>query len=336
MPVGTQASVKSVTPEELSNLGVQVVLANTYHLYLRPGHDIISKLGGLHRFMHWDGPILTDSGGYQVFSLSRLRQIADEGVTFQSHLDGSRHLLTPEKAVKIQEALGSDIMMCLDECTPYPATHDEAEKSLALSTDWARRCKGSRNTERAALFGIVQGGMFHELRAKAVEALTDIGFDGYALGGLSVGEAKEVMWEVAAFSLPLLPEALPRYVMGVGAPEDLVELVSLGADMFDCVIPTRNARNGQLFVHGGTVNISNAKYRDDEGPVEAGCPCYTCRHYSKAYLRHLFLARELLAYRLNTIHNIHYFMSLMKEMREAIRESRFSGFKKAFFSHRTK
>jgi len=336
MPVGTQATVKSVTPEELSNLGVQVVLANTYHLYLRPGHDVISKLGGLHRFMHWDGPILTDSGGYQVFSLSRLRQIADEGVTFQSHLDGSRHLLTPEKAVEIQEALGSDIMMCLDECTPYPATHDEAEKSLALSTDWARRCKESRDTDRAALFGIVQGGMFQDLRAKAVEALTDIGFDGYALGGLSVGEAKEVMWEVAGFSLPLLPEALPRYVMGVGAPEDLVELVSLGADMFDCVIPTRNARNGQLFVGNGTVNISNAKYRDDERPVEDGCPCYTCRHYSRAYLRHLFLARELLAYRLNTIHNIHYFMSLMKEMREAIRKGRFAGFRKAFFSHRTK
>jgi len=336
MPVGTQASVKSVTPEELSNLGVQVVLANTYHLYLRPGHHVISKLGGLHRFMHWDGPILTDSGGYQVFSLSRLRQIADEGVTFQSHLDGSRHLLTPEKAVEIQEALASDIIMCLDECTPYPATHDEAEKSLALSTGWARRCKESRDTDQAALFGIVQGGMFQDLRARAVEALTDIGFDGYALGGLSVGEAKEVMWEVAAFSLPLLPEALPRYVMGVGAPEDLVELVSLGADMFDCVIPTRNARNGQLFVGNGTVNISNATYRDDERPVEAGCPCYTCRHYSRAYLRHLFLAKELLAYRLNTIHNIHYFMSLMKEMREAIRNGTFGGFRKAFFSRRTK
>ncbi|MDY6954471.1 MAG: tRNA guanosine(34) transglycosylase Tgt [Thermodesulfobacteriota bacterium] len=336
MPVGTQATVKSLTPEELSHLGVQIVLANTYHLYLRPGHPVVSKLGGLHRFMHWDGPILTDSGGYQVFSLSRLRQIAEEGVTFQSHLDGSKHLLTPEKAVEIQEALGSDIMMCLDECTPYPATHDEAEKSLALSTGWARRCKVSRDTDRAALFGIVQGGMFQDLRTKAVEALTDIGFDGYALGGLSVGEAKEVMWEVAAFSLPLLPEALPRYVMGVGTPEDLVELVSLGADMFDCVVPTRNARNGQLFVRSGTVNISNARYRDDEGPVEPGCSCYTCRHYTRAYLRHLFLARELLAYRLNTIHNIHYFMCLMKEMREAIRESRFDGFKKAFFSHRSR
>ena len=335
MPVGTQASVKSVTPEELWNLGVQVVLANTYHLYLRPGHDVISHLGGLHRFMHWDGPILTDSGGYQVFSLSRLRQIADEGVTFQSHLDGSRHLLTPEKAVEIQEALGSDIMMCLDECTPYPATHDEAEKSLSLSTEWARRCKESRETDRAALFGIVQGGMFQDLRAKAVGALREIGFDGYALGGLSVGEAKEVMWEVAGFSLPLLPEALPRYVMGVGAPEDLVELVSLGADMFDCVIPTRNARNGQLFVRSGTVNISNAKYRDDERPVEAGCPCYTCGHYSRAYLRHLFMARELLAYRLNTIHNVHYFMSLMKEMRKAIREGTFVSFKKEFYQQRT-
>jgi queuine tRNA-ribosyltransferase len=334
MPVGTQASVKSVTPEELSDVGVQIVLANTYHLYLRPGHDVISMLGGLHRFMHWAGPILTDSGGYQVFSLSRLRKIAEEGVTFQSHLDGSRHLLTPEKAVEIQEALGSDIMMCLDECTPYPATHEEAEKSLALSADWARRCKESRNTGPAALFGIAQGGMFKDLRAKAVDALVDIGFDGYALGGLSVGEAKEVMLDVSAFSLPLLPHGLPRYVMGIGAPEDLVELVSLGADMFDCVIPTRNARNGQLFVRGGTLNISNARYRNDEGPAEAGCPCYTCRRYSRAYLRHLFMAKELLAYRLNTIHNIHYFMSLMKAMRDAIQEGAFALFKKEFYSQR--
>ena len=334
IPVGTQATVKSLTPEDLSHLGVQIILANTYHLYLRPGHDVISALGGLHRFMHWEGPILTDSGGYQVFSLAKLREISEQGVTFQSHLDGSSHLLTPEKAVQIQEALGADIMMCLDECTPYPATHTEARRSLTLSIDWARRCKESRQANRASLFGIVQGGMFQDLRAEGVKALIDIGFDGYALGGLSVGEPKEAMLNVAAFTLPLLPNALPRYVMGVGAPEDLVEMVSFGADMFDCVIPTRHARNGQLFSRTGTLNICNARYRVDERPVEAGCRCYTCTHYSRAYLRHLFTARELLAHRLNTIHNIHYFMTLMTEMRATIRQGRFALFKRDFYAQR--
>ena len=330
IPVGTQATVKSLTPEDLHDLGVQVILANTYHLYLRPGHNLISALGGLHRFMHWNGPILTDSGGYQVFSLAKLREISDRGVTFRSHIDGSRHLLTPEKAIEIQEALGSDIMMCLDECTPYPATHAECRRSLNLSIGWARRCKESRHTGHGALFGIVQGGMFQDLRARGVSAVTDIGFDGYALGGLSVGEPKEAMLDVAAFTLPLLPDSLPRYVMGVGTPEEMVDLVSLGTDMFDCVMPTRNARNGQLFVSNGTINICNARYRADQAPVEAGCPCYTCRHYSRAYLRHLFMARELLAYRLNTIHNIHFFMTLMREMREAIRGDRFGLFKRDF------
>ena len=332
IPVGTQATVKSLTPEELKELGVQIVLANTYHLYLRPGHDVIAGLGGLHPFMHWDRPILTDSGGYQVFSLSKLREISADGVTFQSHLDGSRHLLTPEKAIDIQEALGSDIMMCLDECTPYPATHKESAESLALSTDWARRCKGHHEPGRGALFGIVQGSMFQDLRAQAADALIDIGFEGYALGGLSVGEPKALMMDVSAATLPLLPESLPRYVMGVGSSEELVELVALGTDMFDCVIPTRNARNGQLFIRGGTINICNAQHRDDQGPVEAGCPCYTCRHYSRAYLRHLFMAKELLAYRLNTIHNIHHFMTLMRDMREAIRQDQFKQFRKAFHS----
>lgn len=335
IPVGTQATVKSLTPEELCGLGVQIILGNTYHLYLRPGHDVIWKLGGLHRFMHWGRPILTDSGGYQIFSLSKLREISDSGVTFQSHIDGSRHLLTPEKVVEIQETLGSDIMMCLDECTPYPATRTECQRSLELSIDWARRCKESRSSEGSALFGIVQGGMFEDLRAYGVEALTNIGFDGYALGGLSVGEPKKQMMDVAAFTLPLLPDSLPRYVMGVGAPEDLVELVSLGADMFDCVMPTRNARNGQLFVRTGTLNICNAQYRDDELPVEVGCPCYTCRHYSRAYLRHLFMAKELLAYRLNTIHNIYFFMTLMREIGEAIRHGRFGLFKRDFCLQRT-
>ena len=335
IPVGTQATVKSLTPEELSDLGVQIILANTYHLYLRPGHNVISALGGLHRFMHWSLPILSDSGGYQVFSLAKLRQISDRGVIFQSHIDGSRHLLTPEKAIEIQEALGSNIMMCLDECTPYPATHAECRESVSLSIDWARRCKESHRTDSGgALFGIVQGGMFQDLRAQAVSALTDIGFDGYALGGLSVGEPKEAMLDVAAFTLPLLPDSLPRYIMGVGRPEELLELVSLGADMFDCVMPTRNARNGQLFVSTGTVNISNTRYRHDEGPVEAGCSCYTCKHYSRAYLRHLFIAKELLVYRLNTIHNIHHFMTLMTKMREAIRQGLFALFKKDFYARR--
>jgi queuine tRNA-ribosyltransferase len=334
MPVGTQATVKSLTPEDLLALGVQIILANTYHLYLRPGHHVISTLGGLHRFMHWEGPILTDSGGYQVFSLAKLRKISEQGVTFQSHLDGSTHLLTPEKAVEIQEALGADIMMCLDECTPYPATQTEARRSLTLSIDWARRCKETSRTDCAPLFGIVQGGMFQDLRAEGVKALTDIGFDGYALGGLSVGEPKEAMMDVAAFTLPLLPEALPRYVMGVGAPADLVEMVSLGADIFDCVIPTRHARNGQLFLRTGTLNICNAQYQTDERPVEAGCPCYTCTHYSRAYLRHLFMARELLVHRLTTIHNIHYFMALMSEMRAAIRKGRFALFKRDFYAQR--
>ncbi len=335
VPVGTQATVKSLTPEELHGLGVQMVLANTYHLYLRPGHDVISKFGGLHRFMHWDGPILTDSGGYQVFSLSKLRKISDEGVTFQSHLDGSTHLLTPEKAMEIQEALGSDIMMCLDECTPYPATRAESQNSLELSIGWAKRCREGFSPGQGALFGIIQGGMFEDLRAQGVEATTHIGFDGYALGGLSVGEPKELMLHIAASTLPLLPDALPRYVMGIGTPEDLIELVSLGADMFDCVIPTRNARNGQLFVRNGNINICNAQYQDDKGPVEAQCTCYTCSHYSRAYLRHLFMAKELLAYRLLTIHNIHYFMTLMREVRQAIQQDRFRQFKKEFCSQRT-
>ncbi len=335
IPVGTQATVKSLTPEDLCDLGVQIILANTYHLYLRPGHDVINNLGGLHRFMNWNGPILTDSGGYQVFSMSKLRKISDEGVTFRSHLDGSTHLLTPEKAMEIQEALGSDIMMCLDECTPYPATHTESKRSLELSIDWARRSKESCSTGSGALFGIVQGGMFQDLRAHGVEALTNIGFDGYAIGGLSVGEPTELMFDISASTLPLLPEALPRYVMGVGTPEDLVELVSLGADMFDCVIPTRNARNGQLFVRTGTINISNARYRTDQEPIEAGCHCYTCKQYSRAYLRHLFMAKELLAYRLNTTHNLHYFVTLMREMRNAIHHGQLVRFKKDFYSQRT-
>jgi len=334
MPVGTQATVKSLTPEELCALGVQIILANTYHLYLRPGHDLISRLGGLHRFMHWGRPILTDSGGYQIYSLAKLRNVSPEGVTFRSHIDGSKHFLTPEKVMKMQEALGSDIMMCLDECIAYPATRAEVERALRLSTDWARRCKETHNPQAGALFGIVQGGMFRDLRAQGVDAAVDIGFDGYALGGLRVGEPRGTTMEIAAFTLPRLPDECPRYVMGMGLPENLVELVSLGADLFDCVIPTRNARNGQLFVRAGTINICNARYRSDERPIEPGCSCYTCTHHSRAYLRHLFVAKELLSYRLNTIHNIHYFMTLMKKMRRAISRGEFLRFKNDFYAER--
>jgi queuine tRNA-ribosyltransferase len=335
MPVGTQATVKALTPEELEAAGAQIILGNTYHLYLRPGTDIIGRFGGLHRFMHWDRPILTDSGGFQVFSLAKLRKLTEEGYHFQSHIDGSRHLFTPEKSIEVQNCLNSDIIMCLDQCLEHPATREQAVDALELTTRWAARCKNfwETHTERQnSLFGIVQGGMFADLRQRSAEEIAGLDFPGYAIGGLSVGEPKDLMMEMAAHTLPLLPADRPRYIMGVGTPEDLVELVGLGADMFDCVMPTRNARNGQLFTSMGTINICNARFRDDENPVDPSCGCYTCRHYSLAYLRHLFTAREILAYRLNTIHNVHYFVNLVKSMRTAIMEGSFDRFKKAFYS----
>jgi queuine tRNA-ribosyltransferase len=334
MPVGTMGSVKSVSPEELLAAGAQIILGNTYHLYLRPGCDVIHRFAGLHRFMHWEGPILTDSGGFQVFSLAKLAKISEAGVTFQSHLDGSSHLLTPEKSIEIQTCLDSDIVMCLDDCIQYPATREDSRKALEITTKWAQRSKQAwqeTQTGRNALFGIVQGGMFGDLRKRSADELMAIDFPGYAVGGLSVGEPAEVMLEMADYTLPRLPETKPRYIMGVGTPENLIELVALGADMFDCVLPTRNARNGQMFTQYGTVNISNAQYKDDTGPLEPGCECYTCRHYSRAYLRHLYMARELLAYRLNTIHNIHFFTSFMKQIREAILADEFESFRKAFY-----
>ena len=337
MPVGTLATVKALTPEELKEAGAQIILGNTYHLYLRPGCDIIGRFDGLHRFMHWDRPILTDSGGFQVFSLAKLRKLTEEGYAFQSHIDGSRHLLTPEKSIEVQIGLDSDIIMCLDQCLEHPATREQAVDALALTTRWAQRCKTfwQEQTDcRNSLFGIVQGGMFADLRARSAQEIAAIGFPGYAIGGLSVGEPKELMMEMAAHTLPLLPENRPRYIMGVGTPEDLVELVALGADMFDCVMPTRNARNGQLFTQNGTINISNARFREDEQPPDPDCDCYTCRHYSLAYLRHLYTSREILAYRLNTIHNIHYYVNLVKEMRTAIIEDKFDRFRKAFYSKR--
>jgi queuine tRNA-ribosyltransferase len=338
MPVGTLATVKSLSPEDLLSCGAQIILGNTYHLYLRPGCDVIQAFSGLHRFMHWERPILTDSGGFQVFSLARLRKITEEGADFQSHIDGSRHLLTPEKAIEIQLCLKSDIIMCLDQCIAYPSTQKEAADALALTTRWAGRCKAAwmdHSDDSHALFGIVQGGMYPELRRASAEALVELGFSGYAIGGLSVGEPMDVMLEMAEITLGHLPCSSPRYIMGVGTPENLVELVSRGADMFDCVMPTRNARNGQLFTTKGTLNITNARFRVDTAPIDAACACYTCRHYSRAYLRHLYLSREILAHRLNTIHNIHYYISLMGQMRNAIMNDVFEDFRKNFYEQRT-
>ena len=331
MPTGTQATVKSLVPERVAELGAEIVLSNTYHLYLRPGHKIISDMGGLHKFMNWNRPILTDSGGFQVYSLRALRKINDEGIMFQSHIDGSRHFMSPEMVMEIQEALGSDIMMCFDECTPYPVDFNYAEKSLELTVKWARRCKDVRKNNHA-LFGIVQGGIYPELRKRGVEETAGIGFDGYALGGLSVGEPKEAMYEIVEGTAPILPEDKPRYLMGVGTPQDIVECVGCGIDMFDCVMPTRNARNGMLFTNDGKVVIKNARYRNDDSPLDKQCDCYTCKNYSRAYLRHLFVAKEILATVLNTIHNIRYYMNLMERIREAIRSDNYEVFRKTLNS----
>lgn len=328
MPVGTQGTVKSLCPTDLHDLGAQIILGNTYHLYLRPGDELVAKLGGLHRFMGWDGPILTDSGGFQVFSLSGLRRITEEGVTFSSHIDGSKHLFSPEKVISIQRNLGSDIMMVLDECVPFGADRAYTEKSLALTTRWAARCrKAHPSGDRGQLlFGIVQGGFFKDLRAESTRQLIDLDFEGYALGGLSVGESRAEMYDILDDATPLLPADKPRYLMGVGAPRDLLAGMAAGIDMFDCVLPTRNARNGTLFTTKGKVNIKRAEYREDDSPLDADCPCYACRTFSKAYLRHLYIARELLSYRLNTLHNLTFFSQMMERARQAIREGRFAAF----------
>ena len=339
MPVGTLGTVKALTPEELYECGAQVILGNTYHLYLRPGCEVIDQFSGLHGFMNWHSPILTDSGGFQVFSLAQLSRITEEGFGFQSHIDGSAHLLSPEKSVDIQLCLNSDILMCLDQCIAYPSEKSRASAALELTSRWAARCKSAWETRArkgSALFGIVQGGMYKELRERSAELTVGIGFDGYAVGGLSVGEPKELMLEIADFTLPFLPDLRPKYIMGVGTPEDLVELTALGADMFDCVLPTRNARNGQLFTASGTINISNARFRNDPEPLEPGCSCYTCRNYSRAYLRHLYTSKELLAYRLNTLHNVHYFIHLLRNLRSAIAEDRFESFRSEFYRVRKK
>jgi queuine tRNA-ribosyltransferase len=334
MPVGTQGSVKALKPEEVRSLGADIILGNTYHLYLRPGHHLISALGGLHRFMNWSGPILTDSGGFQIYSLGALRQMADEGVTFQSHIDGTKHFLSPESSMEIQEALGSDIMMCLDECIAYPATREEVERALIRTSQWAVRCKKTRKNLKHSLFGIIQGGIYPDLRQRGTEEIMSIGFDGYAIGGLSVGEPKDLLLENLAVTASLLPENRPRYLMGVGTPEDLVESVFHGIDMFDCVIPTRCARNGLLFTNGEKVVIKNARYREDRAPLDSECDCYTCQNYSRAYLRHLYVSGEILAMALNTIHNLRYYMRLMERIRDAILEGRYQQFRDCFLRER--
>jgi queuine tRNA-ribosyltransferase len=329
LPVGTQGTVKSLTPEELVEVGVEGILGNTYHLYLKPGHETIGRLGGLHRFIHWERPILTDSGGYQIFSLAKLRKISEDGVIFQSHIDGSEHFLTPEKVMEIQRTLGSDIAMVLDECVPYPSPHDYVKTSMRLTTRWAERCLKARKNDDPALFGIVQGGMYRDLREESARGLTRLNFQGYAIGGLSVGEPKSIMQDVIEWTTPLLPERGPRYLMGVGTPEDILHATLQGIDLFDCVLPTRNARNGMLFTSKGKISIKQARYAEDPGPIDESCLCYSCRHYSRAYLRHLYLANEILSSRLNTIHNIYYYMELMKEIRKAIQEGRLVEFYKA-------
>ncbi|MFQ5911960.1 MAG: tRNA guanosine(34) transglycosylase Tgt [Nitrospinota bacterium] len=318
MPVGTQATVKSLTPEELGELGTEVIVANTYHLYLRPGHDLIRSQGGLHRFMRWDRPILTDSGGFQAFSLKGLTRVSEGGVEFQSHLDGSRHQFTPEKVVEIQEALGSDILMPLDDPLAYPSSEDRTRQSVTLTTDWARRSREA-HTGNGALFGIVQGGTLPEQRRRSAEELVALDLPGYALGGLCLGEPKGLMYDIAERTLGFLPEEKPRYLMGIGTPEDLVRGVLAGVDLFDCVLPTRNARNGCLFTSQGKVMIKNARYSQDTGPLDPDCRCYTCRRFSRSYLRHLFVSEEILGSRLNTLHNLYFYNRLMAELREAVR-----------------
>ncbi|WGZ92380.1 MAG: tRNA guanosine(34) transglycosylase Tgt [Candidatus Thiocaldithrix dubininis] len=335
MPVGTYGTVKAMTPEELKGIGAEIILGNTFHLMLRPGTEIVRLHGDLHEFMHWDKPILTDSGGFQVFSLAEMRKISEEGVRFQSPVDGRKILMTPESSMQVQRELGSDIVMIFDECTPYPATYEQAHDSMQLSLRWAKRSKDAHTDNPSALFGIVQGGMYEQLRKISAHGLLEIGFDGYAIGGLSVGEPKDERDKVLEATLPELPSDKPRYLMGVGKPEDIVEAVKRGIDMFDCVIPTRNARNGFLFTRYGTLKIRNSQYQHDTRPIDEQCGCYTCQHYSRAYLRHLDKCGEILGARLNTIHNLYYYQELMRDIRTAIAENRFEQFVNEFYALRS-
>ena len=334
MPVGTQATVKSLTPADLTDdIGAQIILGNTYHLMLRPGADNIETLGGLHKFMAWDRPILTDSGGFQVWSLGALRKIEEHGVHFQSHIDGARWFLGPKESMEIQRKLGSDIIMAFDECTPYPATYEEARDSMQLSMRWAAECREHLPVNSTqALFGIVQGGMYDDLRLESLKAVADIDFEGIAIGGLSVGEPKEEMLATLDALAPHLPTEKPRYVMGVGTPDDLIEGINRGIDMFDCVMPTRNARNGTIFTDHGKINIKNLKHQMDGRPIMENCDCYTCTHFSRAYLRHLYMAKEILSSRLNSLHNLHYYCGLMRRARGAIEEERWPQFRDQFLA----
>ncbi|VAW77124.1 Queuine tRNA-ribosyltransferase [hydrothermal vent metagenome] len=343
MPVGTYGTVKGIKPEELLELGAEIILGNTFHLMLRPGTEVIKAHGTLHNFMNWHKPILTDSGGFQVFSLGDLRKITEQGVTFSSPVNGDKVFLGPEESMQVQHELGSDIIMCFDDCTAYPATEQEASESMRLSLRWAKRCKQkhealkqSGGNAEAALFGIVQGGMYPHLRQESLQALLEIGFDGYAIGGLSVGEPKHKREKILTDLLPRMPSDKPRYLMGVGTPQDLVESVAIGVDMFDCVMPTRNARNGHLFVNDGVIKIRNSQYRNDTQPLDPLCECYTCRHYSRAYLRHLDKCREILGAQLNTIHNLHHYQKIMAGLRLAIENKNIDQFVSDFLSRQNK
>jgi queuine tRNA-ribosyltransferase len=334
MPVGTQATVKTMTPEELQGLGAQIILANTYHLYLRPGVETVQALGGLHDFMNWPGPILTDSGGFQIFSLAKLRTLSEEGVTFRSHLNGDAHFLTPEQVIALQEGLDTDILICLDECPAHGVSEEYVVKSGALTLRWAKRCQQAHSRVDKLLFAVVQGGMWPQHRREQAQAMVSLGFDGYAIGGLSVGEDKDTREAMLDATVPELPVNQPRYLMGVGTPEDLVEAVSRGVDMFDCVLPTRNARNGMALTRFGRVVIKNAEHTASAVPLDEACGCYTCRNYSRAYLRHLYVAREILAYRLLTIHNLYYYLDLMAGMRQALAQGTFLEFRRVFYCQR--
>ena len=336
MPVGTYGTVKAMSPDELKTLGAQIVLGNTFHLWLRPGLDVIAAHGGLHRFMGWNGPILTDSGGFQVFSLGAMRKISEEGARFQSPINGDKLMLTPEESMRIQRVLNSDIVMIFDECTPYPADHQQAADSMRLSLRWAERSKKEHEGNPNALFGIVQGGMFEDLRDESLAGLANLEFDGYAIGGLSVGEPKEDMRRILAHTAPRLPSDKPRYLMGVGTPEDIVEAVCAGIDMFDCVMPTRNARNGWLFTRNGDIKLRNARYRDDTRPLDPTCDCHTCRNFSRSYLHHLQKVNEILGARLNTLHNLFYYQTLMRELREAIVAGRLTDYVTQFHTERSR
>jgi len=334
MPVGTYGTVKALSPEELRELGAEIILGNTFHLMLRPGTQVVARHGDLHDFMHWDGPILTDSGGFQVWSLAKMRRISEEGVRFRSPVDGAEVFLSPESSVAVQHVLGADVVMVLDECTPYSVDEAQVRQSMELSLRWAERCRAAHGDAPAALFGIVQGGTHGQLRRHSAQALVAIGFDGYAIGGLSVGEPEAERQHSLEATLPLLPAAAPRYLMGVGRPEDLVEAVRRGVDLFDCVMPTRNARNAHLFTRQGTLRLRNARYRLDTRPVDERCRCYTCRHYSRAYLRHLAACEEIFGHRLNTIHNLHYYQDLMRGLRAATAEARLDEFIDGFYDMR--